>query len=267
MLAGFHGQRGEAEALALQGRRLGQALNQSAADTYALAQLVPLYRADGRLPALEGELRALIARFPGLPTLSCDLALLLADDGRDDEARAIADRLCADGFAALPRDSLLLVSWALLLETCVVLADAERAGPLMDALGPYADRNLIQGVPVGWGAGAWYLARGAHLRGDAPAARWYADLAEHLHARWGARLLPHPLHSLPGVPTGPGRLSLREQQVLVLLAAGQANKEIAARLHLSLHTVERHVANIFLKLSARNRAEATAWAHRTGLVV
>ena len=66
---------------------------------------------------------------------------------------------------------------------------------------------------------------------------------------------------------GPGRLSPRERQVLVLLAAGQPNKEIAARLQLSVHTVERHVANIFLKLSARNRAEATAWAHRTGLVV
>jgi len=135
--------------------------------------------------------------------------------------------------------------------------------PLDEIVAILKDRR----VPVGWGAAAWYLARGAHLCGDAPAARRYADLAEQLHAQRDARLLPHPLHSLPGVPAGPGRLSPREQQVLALLAAGQANKEIAERLHLSVHTVERHVANIFLKVAARNRAEATAWAHRSGLVV
>jgi DNA-binding CsgD family transcriptional regulator len=53
--------------------------------------------------------------------------------------------------------------------------------------------------------------------------------------------------------------------VLALLASGQANSEIAAVLGISVHTVERHVANVFAKLSVRNRAEATAWAHRHGL--
>jgi DNA-binding NarL/FixJ family response regulator len=53
--------------------------------------------------------------------------------------------------------------------------------------------------------------------------------------------------------------------VLSLLAAGQANLEIAAALAVSVHTIERHVANIFGKLGVRNRAEATAWAHRHGL--
>ena len=40
---------------------------------------------------------------------------------------------------------------------------------------------------------------------------------------------------------------------------------MAAVLGISVHTVERHVANVFAKLSVRNRAEATAWAHRHGL--
>ena len=60
-------------------------------------------------------------------------------------------------------------------------------------------------------------------------------------------------------------LSPREQEVLTLLACGQANAEIAAALGVSVHTVERHVANIFTKLGVRNRAEATAWAYRHGL--
>ena len=60
-------------------------------------------------------------------------------------------------------------------------------------------------------------------------------------------------------------LSRRETEVLALLASGQANAEIAATLGISVHTIERHVANVFAKLSVRNRAEATAWAHRRGL--
>ena len=53
--------------------------------------------------------------------------------------------------------------------------------------------------------------------------------------------------------------------MLALLASGQANSEIAVALGVSVHTIERHVANVFAKLGVRNRAEATAWAHRHGL--
>jgi len=58
------------------------------------------------------------------------------------------------------------------------------------------------------------------------------------------------------------RLSQREQLVLGLLADGRTNKDIAAALGISVHTVERHVANVFGKLGTHNRAEATAWALR-----
>ena len=60
-------------------------------------------------------------------------------------------------------------------------------------------------------------------------------------------------------------MSQRESEVIGLLAAGRENAEIAAVLGVSVHTVERHVANIFIKIAVRNRAEATAWAHRRGL--
>jgi DNA-binding NarL/FixJ family response regulator len=54
--------------------------------------------------------------------------------------------------------------------------------------------------------------------------------------------------------------------VLTLLACGRANSEIAVALGVSVHTIERHVANVFAKLSVTNRAGATAWAYRRGLV-
>jgi pimeloyl-ACP methyl ester carboxylesterase/DNA-binding CsgD family transcriptional regulator len=64
---------------------------------------------------------------------------------------------------------------------------------------------------------------------------------------------------------GSGRLSPREIEVLRLLAGGDTNGQIAARLGLSINTVERHVVNVYRKIDARGRAEATAWALRNGV--
>jgi len=64
---------------------------------------------------------------------------------------------------------------------------------------------------------------------------------------------------------GEAALTEREREVLRLIAAGESNAEIAHRLGLSIHTVERHAANIYPKIGARGRADATAWALRHGL--
>jgi pimeloyl-ACP methyl ester carboxylesterase/DNA-binding CsgD family transcriptional regulator len=61
------------------------------------------------------------------------------------------------------------------------------------------------------------------------------------------------------------RLSPREIEVLRLVAGGETNGQIAARLGLSINTVERHVVNVYRKIDARGRAEATAWAIRNGV--
>jgi pimeloyl-ACP methyl ester carboxylesterase/DNA-binding CsgD family transcriptional regulator len=60
-------------------------------------------------------------------------------------------------------------------------------------------------------------------------------------------------------------LTPREREVLSLLAAGRSNAEMAARLTLSERTVARHIANVYAKIGAHNRAEATAYALRHGL--
>jgi DNA-binding NarL/FixJ family response regulator len=61
-------------------------------------------------------------------------------------------------------------------------------------------------------------------------------------------------------------LTAREREVLQLVAEGSTNREIAASLFLSEHTVNFHVRNILSKLHLRNRAQAVAYAIRTGLV-
>jgi DNA-binding NarL/FixJ family response regulator len=62
-------------------------------------------------------------------------------------------------------------------------------------------------------------------------------------------------------------LSVREREVLTLLAGGASNKEIALALGLSLSTVKFHVAAITEKLGARSRVDAVAIAVRAGLVL
>lgn len=61
-------------------------------------------------------------------------------------------------------------------------------------------------------------------------------------------------------------LTDREHDVLVLMARGATNAEIAERLHLGAATVKTHVGNIFLKLGARDRAAAIVHAYDHGVV-
>lgn len=62
-------------------------------------------------------------------------------------------------------------------------------------------------------------------------------------------------------------LTPRESEVLQMLASGLANKEIAAKLAISEHTVKFHVASILGKLGAASRTEAVALGIRRGLVL
>ncbi len=62
------------------------------------------------------------------------------------------------------------------------------------------------------------------------------------------------------------RLSIREIEVLQLVAAGRSNAEIADELFISLRTVTTHLTHIFAKLGVESRAEAVALALRTGLI-
>jgi NarL family two-component system response regulator LiaR len=68
------------------------------------------------------------------------------------------------------------------------------------------------------------------------------------------------------VPRNPEALTERETEVLRLVAQGQANKQIAASLHIAEKTVKIHVSNILSKLGVQSRTQATLYAIRTGLV-
>jgi two-component system response regulator DesR len=60
-------------------------------------------------------------------------------------------------------------------------------------------------------------------------------------------------------------LTPRESEILDLIASGATNREIAAQLYLSPHTIKEHTSALYRKLGARNRAEAVQLAQRLGL--
>ncbi len=71
---------------------------------------------------------------------------------------------------------------------------------------------------------------------------------------------------LAGETALPGGLTTREVEVLRLVAAGKSNREIAADLVISEHTVARHLQNMFAKLGVSSRSGATAFAFEHDLV-
>lgn len=78
------------------------------------------------------------------------------------------------------------------------------------------------------------------------------------------RLLETFVDQVPQRPSEPvDPLTEREEQVLVLVARGRTNAEIAAELFIGLSTVKTHVASLMVKLGVRNRVELAIWAHHT----
>ena len=74
-----------------------------------------------------------------------------------------------------------------------------------------------------------------------------------------AEVVGAPATLLLGVSRVTTALSAREEAVAELAAQGRSNADIAARLHLSVRTVENHVSRVLRKLRLSGRVELTAW--------
>lgn len=126
-----------------------------------------------------------------------------------------------------------------------VLAAALRAGANGFLLKGSAAEDLLRAVKTVAGGGSWLD----------PAVTG-AVLASYRSAP--------PAHERAAAP--PDLLTPREQEVLVLMARGATNSELAERLFLSEGTVKTHIGRIFAKLGVRDRAGAIVWAYDTGVV-
>jgi NarL family two-component system response regulator LiaR len=62
-------------------------------------------------------------------------------------------------------------------------------------------------------------------------------------------------------------LTVREKEVLLLIADGKTNKDISEELHISIKTVKTHVSNLLMKCEAQDRTQLAIYAHRKGWAV
>jgi DNA-binding NarL/FixJ family response regulator len=111
------------------------------------------------------------------------------------------------------------------------------------------------------------IGRACRQLGDEDTAHGHLKAARNVFDRLGAapalELLDNDSSQLA---TGAGsQLSAREREVLVLLASGKTNRQIGKALHISEHTVARHVSNLFNKLAVSSRTAAAAFANKHGL--
>jgi DNA-binding NarL/FixJ family response regulator len=171
-----------------------------------------------------------------------------------------------------------------------MLADAAPDVILIDSSGePFEPRlesilasGLASDVSVvllgdGMNPGAAGEALRAGIRAALPGDISPDQLVAALHAVATGLLVVHASQADETIPAGSATpstldeltesLTRREREVLQMLAAGLSNKEIAARLGISEHTVKFHVASILGKLGAASRTEAVSLGIRRGLVL
>jgi two-component system, NarL family, nitrate/nitrite response regulator NarL len=72
----------------------------------------------------------------------------------------------------------------------------------------------------------------------------------------------HALRRDPGTVREAVSMTRREREVIALIGEGLSNKEIAARLHIAIHTVKSHMHNVLEKLALQSRLQVAAYAHR-----
>ena len=134
----------------------------------------------------------------------------------------------------------------------------------------YADQDAI--IPALQAGARGYLTKDATAEQIEAAIRAVHAGQTHLDPAVQERLVaavisrpPAPDAPLDAGQKLPDGLTVREAEVLTLLASGLSNAEIAQRLYLSHATVKTHINRIFAKTGARDRAQAVRYAYQHGL--
>jgi ATP/maltotriose-dependent transcriptional regulator MalT len=123
------------------------------------------------------------------------------------------------------------------------------------------------GVPYEVATAQTLLGAARLAAGDRDEAQACFDAAAVEFRRLGDAVGAHELTAAQAICLdSPDGLSLRECEVLRLVASGVTNRKIAQDLHLSEKTVSRHLENIFNKIGVSSRAAATAYAFERGIV-
>ena len=224
-----------------------------------------LRMAQGNVHTAAAAIRRVVEEVPDPPTRPVTLAAaveVLLAAGDVDGARSAADRLTE---IADSRDAPLLRALTDFATGTVLLAEKDlpaAAAAFRRACAGW----LALGMPYDAARARVEVALVCRERGDHDAAALELDAARATFERLGARPDLARVAELSTGPPRPDALTVRECEVLRLVATGRTNREIAAELVISEHTVARHLQNMFVKLDLASRAAATAYAYEHGLV-
>ncbi len=257
----------------------------------------------GELHRLRGEFAEAEAAYREAAGCGCEpqpgLALLRLAQGRDEDAaagirRALGEAHGEDRLSLLPACAEIMVALGEMEEARAAADELERSAErlqstLLDAIAErargateLADGNPSEalfalrrcfhlweelGAPYEAARARVLIGTACRALGDEDAAALELDAARTAFAELGAVTDLGRLDRLtPGDARTPRDLTDREVEVLRLVAAGQSNREIAAALTISEHTVARHLQNIFAKLGVSSRTAAGAFAFEHELV-
>jgi DNA-binding CsgD family transcriptional regulator len=206
-----------------------------------------------------GAGRSLLWR-AGLLGARVEVALACGDRAGAREAASALAALAAEAGAPV------LAAASAMTEAAVRLAEGDAEGALRAAGEAWTGWQELR-LPHEAARARMLLGRASRAAGDEERARRELEAARAGFARLGA--VPDERRAaalLARAPAGPAGLSAREVQVLRLVAAGRTNRQVAAELVLSEHTVARHLQNAFGKIGVSSRAAAVAYAVEHGLV-
>jgi tetratricopeptide (TPR) repeat protein len=177
MRALLEGRFDDAERLAQQGLAVGQRMQGEEPSGVFGLQMFTIRREQGRLREVEPVVRLFVQQNPAALTWQPGLAVVYSELGLEQEARELFERLAADEFAAIPRDSMWVTSMTYLAEVCAFLGDTQRADILYQRLLPYAEYNVVVG-----NANACTGAAARHLGMLATTISRWAEAEKHFHA-------------------------------------------------------------------------------------
>ena len=148
----------------------------------------------------------------------------------------------------------------------VLLAEGDAMGALVELRRAGAAWRDLE-MPYDAARASVQIARACRALSDHDAADRQLETALETFEHLGRADRPRPGRSAgPIVGRRSGALTARQCDVLRAVATGKSNREVAAVLGISEHTVARHLQNIFTKLDLPSRAAATTYAHEHGLI-